>query len=178
MSAPESTITIRDASSEDMDAIQTIYAHHVAHGLASFEETPPDVKEMTRRFRAIIDEGFPYRVAELDGAVKGYSYAGKYRPRAAYRTTVENSIYVDTDSGGKGIGKRLLEDLIDRCERLGYRQMVAVIGDSANEASIKLHAACGFENIGIMRSLAYKHGQWIDQVLMQRSLGKGDQTPP
>lgn len=171
-------IILRDADVNDMAAIQAIYAHHVAHGLASFEEIPPDIDEMTRRFLSVKKDGYPYRVAELNGVIKGYSYAGKYRPRAAYRTTVENSIYVDTDAGGQGIGRSLLEDLIKMCASLGFRQMVAVIGDSANDASINLHARCGFENVGIMRALAFKHGQWIDQILMQRALGDGDKSPP
>lgn len=114
----------------------------------------------------------------MDRIVRGYSYAGKYRPRAAYRTTVENSIYVDVNASRQGIGKSLLMDLIEQCEALGFRQMVAVIGDSANTASINLHADCGFEHIGTLRSLAFKHAQWLDQIIMQRTLGDGDETTP
>lgn len=172
------SISIRDATHQDMVAIQAIYAHHVAHGLASFELTPPDVGEMTRRFESIREDGYPYRVAELEGEIKGYSYAGKYRPRPAYHPTVENSIYVDVNASRQGVGHKLLADLIVQCEALGFRQMVAVIGDSANSASIELHKRCGFENVGTLRSLAFKHGRWIDQVLMQRSLGDSDKSPP
>jgi L-amino acid N-acyltransferase YncA len=172
------SLNIRDAVADDMKAIQAIYADHVAHGLASFEEVPPNVYEMVRRFQSIKEDGYPYRVAEWEGSVRGYSYAGKYRPRPAYRPTVENSIYVDAEFSGKGIGRALLEDLIGLCTEMGFRQMIAVIGDSANQASINLHASCGFENVGVMRSLAFKHGQWIDQVLMQRTLGEGDKSPP
>ncbi len=174
MSAP----VIRDAIPDDMAAVQAIYAHHVLHGIASFEETPPDVAEITRRMRALTEHGFPYRVAELDGTVCGYAYAGPYRPRPAYRYCVENSIYMDPAFAGRGIGGALLADLIELCTEKGFRQMVAVIGDSGNAASIGLHAAHGFETTGVQRSLGFKHGRWIDQVLMQRALGPGDSTPP
>lgn len=171
-------VQIRDATKEDMAALQAIYAVHVTEGLASFEETPPDTADMTRRFLVLKDEGYPYRVAEVDGHIRGYAYAGKYRPRAAYRTTVENSIYVDVNAYRMGIGRMLLEDLIIQCESLGYRRMVAVIGDSDNLGSINLHARCGFENVGVIPSVAFKHGRWLDQVLMQRDLGEGDKTNP
>ena len=171
-------IAIRDALQDDAAAVQAIYVHHVLHGIASFEESPPDVAEITRRMAAITQAGYPYRVALMDGAVKGYSYGGSYRPRPAYRYTVENSIYVDAGSANKGIGAALLEDLITRCTALGFRQMVAVIGDSDNSASIKLHARYGFSHTGTQRSLGFKHGRWIDQVLMQRPLGEGDDTLP
>lgn len=178
MTTPSDSIVIRDAGLDDMAALQAIYAPHVNDGLASFEETPPDVDEMTRRFQSLKEDGYPYRVAEVEGVIRGYAYAGKYRPRAAYRTTVENSIYVDVTAYRMGIGRRLLEDLIEQCEALGYRRMVAVIGDSDNHGSINLHARCGFEDVGVIPSIAFKHGRWLDQVLMQRSLGEGDETDP
>ena len=171
-------IHIRDAVLDDIPAIQAIYAPHVAEGRASFEEIPPDVEEMSRRFQAIKGDGFPYRVAEIDGRVLGYAYAGKYRPRPAYRTTVENSIYVDTQAYRRGIGIALLQDLIALCTEQGFRRMVAVIGDSGNEGSIQLHARCGFDPVGVIPSVAFKHGCWLDQVLMQRALGDGDKTTP
>lgn len=171
-------IQIRDATLDDIPTIQAIYAPHVAEGRASFEEIPPDTGEMTRRFQAVKDGGFPYRVAEMDGTVLGYAYAGKYRPRPAYRTTVENSIYVNTAAYRQGIGRALLQDLIKICTDQGYRRMVAVIGDSDNLGSITLHARCGFEHVGIIPSVAFKNGCWLDQILMQRPLGDGDRTDP
>ncbi|MBT4934127.1 MAG: N-acetyltransferase [Rhodospirillaceae bacterium] len=169
---------VRDVTEDDCAAIQAIYADHVRDGLASWEETPPDVAEINRRMAEIKKGGFPYRVIELDGVVRGYAYAGSYRPRPAYRFTVENSVYVDSASTGKGLGGRLLEDLIEQCTSLGFRQMIAVIGDSANTASIKLHARYGFAHSGVMGALGFKHGRWLDQVLMQLPLGEGDKTPP
>jgi phosphinothricin acetyltransferase len=169
---------IRDATEADMPSIARIYGHHVEHGLASFELTPPDAAEMTRRFHGVLEQGMPYVVADLDGQVAGYSYAGPYRPRPAYRFTVEDTVYVDPDAVGKGVGRTLLEAIIARCTALGKRQMVAVIGDSANKASIGLHKAMGFEMTGTLRSIGFKHGRWVDSVLMQRPLGDGDATPP
>ncbi|MBL6941736.1 MAG: N-acetyltransferase [Rhodospirillales bacterium] len=169
---------VRDATEDDCAAIQAIYAEHVLHGLASWEETPPYVAEIARRMAEIKKGGFPYRVIELDGVVRGYAYAGSYRPRPAYRHTVENSIYVDVSHYKKGLGGKLLKDLIEQCTELGFRQMVAIIGDSGNTASITLHARFGFTHCGILRSLGYKHGRWLDQVQMQLALGEGDKTPP
>ncbi len=168
----------RDVMDGDMAAIQDIYAHHVLEGLASFEETPPDVAEMTRRRDAILEQGYPYRVCEVDGVVKGHSYSSSYRPRPAYRHTVENSVYVDVNAYRLGIGRRLLEDLIERCTEMGFRQMVAVIGDSANDSSIELHMALGFKKVGVMASVGFKFGRWVDSVTMQRPLGDGDGTLP
>lgn len=173
-----SSILIRDAVMDDMPAIQAIYAHHVLHGIASFEETPPDLAEITRRMEAVQADGYPFRVAELDGAVRGYAYANSYRPRPAYRHCVENSIYIDRDFAGMGFGAALLDDLISQCTDMGFRQMIAVIGDSENWPSIKLHARFGFLKTGVQKSVGFKHGRWIDQVLMQLSLGEGDTTPP
>lgn len=162
---------IREASAADLAAVQQIYAHHVLTGTASFELEAPTVDEMRIRFAAIRDKGYPYLVAEVDGEVVGYAYAGPYRPRPAYAGTVENSVYVRHDQAGRGIGRLLLERLIGACEERGYREMVAVIGDSANEASIRLHAGQGFAMVGTLRGVGRKFGQWLDTVLMQRPLG-------
>lgn len=177
--APEAgDILIRDVADGDMAAIQDIYAHHVLEGLASFEEEPPDEAEMTHRRDALLAESYPYRVAVLDGRVKGYAYVSSFRPRPAYRHTVENSVYVDIGTQRRGIGRCLLKDLIERCTELGYRQMIAVIGDSGNEASISLHADLGFEKAGLLASTGLKFGRWVDTVIMQRPLGDGDGTLP
>ncbi len=172
------SITLRDATRDDMAAVRDIYAHHVLEGLASFEEVAPDKSEMTRRFEAILNRRLPYMVAELDGAVKGYAYAAPYRSRPAYRYTVEDSIYVAPDASGRGLGRLLLSDLIEACTARGYRRMVAMIGDSGNEASINLHAKLGFEKAGLLPSAGFKLGRWVDSVLMQRPLGPGDGEPP
>lgn len=169
---------IRAAAAADMPAIQAIYAHHVLHGLASFEIDPPTVDEMRHRFAAITGAGYPYVVAAEGGAVLGYAYASAYRTRPAYRCTVEDSVYVATPATGRGIGRRLLTTVVDECERLGYRQMLAVIGDSANVASIELHRACGFTRVGTLRSVGFKFGRWVDSMLMQRALGDGDRSAP
>lgn len=175
-----SAIVIRPVEAADLEAVQRIYAHHVLHGLASFEEIPPDATELTRRWRAIADAGLPYLAAidKADGALVGYAYAGPYRPRSAYRFTVEDSVYVAPGATGRGIGRALLERLIDISTSLHKRQMVAIIGDSGNEPSVKLHRACGFELVGIFRAIGFKHGKWIDTVLMQRPLGAGNQSLP
>ena len=164
-------VLVRDAVEADMRQIQAIYAWQVMYGLASFEEIPPDVAEITRRWRGVCEQGFPYVVAELDAAVAGYAYASLYRTRSAYRFTVEDSVYVDRATHGRGVGRALLTEVLQRCERMGFMQMIAVIGDSANHASIGLHAALGFEHAGVLRSVGYKHGRWVDSVLMQRTLG-------
>ncbi len=169
---------VRDAADGDMAAVQAIYAEHVRTGLASFEDTPPDVAEMTRRRAAILELGLPYRVADYEGTVKGFAFAGPYRHRPAYRYSLENSVYVAADALRLGLGRLLLADLIDRCTALGYRQMVAIIGDSANHASITLHARLGFETTGVLKSVGFKFGRWVDSVIMQRPLGEGDGTLP
>jgi phosphinothricin acetyltransferase len=179
MSDPAATFFIRPAAVTDFDAIQRIYAHHVLHGLASFEEAPPDAAELTRRWRLIADAGLPYLCAiEPDGALVGYAYAGPYRPRSAYRFTVEDSVYVAPEAAGRGIGRSLLRQLIEMCANLGKRQMIAVIGDSGNAPSIALHRACGFELTGTFKAIGFKHGRWVDSVLMQRALGPGDSSQP
>ena len=179
MSDPASTISIRPVELVDIEVVQRIYAHHVLHGLASFEEVPPDASELARRWRAIVDAGLPYLCAFADnGVMGGYAYAGPYRPRSAYRFTVEDSVYVAPGAEGRGIGRALLRRLIEICTALGKRQMIAVIGDSANAASIGLHRACGFELTGTFRAIGFKHGRWVDSVLMQRTLGLGVATLP
>jgi phosphinothricin acetyltransferase len=170
---------IREAADADIQAITAIYGHAVRHGLASFETEAPDEAEIARRRAAVVSLGLPYLVAELpDAGVVGYAYAGPYRPRPAYRFSLENSIYIAPDRQGAGIGRALLPALIERAEALGYRQMIAVIGDSANHASIRLHARCGFVHIGVLPSVGWKHGQWLDTVLMTRPLGPGAAQPP
>jgi len=169
---------VRTAAAQDLPAIQSIYAHHVLHGLASFEEVPPALEEMRRRFDDITRQGFPYLVAEEKGEILGYGYCTLYRTRSAYRHTVEDSIYVKEGKQGKGIGKALLKDLIAICTALHYRQIIAVIGDSANGGSIKLHASLGFVRAGLLRSTGYKFNRWVDSVYMQLPLGDGDGTKP
>jgi L-amino acid N-acyltransferase YncA len=173
-----SAATVRPASLADLGAIQRIYAHHVLHGLGSFEETPPDVAEMTRRFEGVTGAGFPYLVAERDGAVQGYAYIAPYRPRPAYRYTVENSVYVAPGEVGRGVGNLLLAALIELAEARGARLMVAVIGDSANRASIALHTRHGFAAVGTIEGAGFKAGRWVDVVIMQRPLGDGTKTKP
>ena len=167
-------VTIRDATSADIPAIQAIYAHHVLHGLASFEEIAPSIDEMRSRYEAIVASGKPYIAAELAGHVAGYGYASAYRARSAYRYTLENSIYVDERARGQGVGTALLEALIARCRRGPWRQMLAVIGDSGNAASIGVHRKAGFRQVGLLERVGYKHGRWVDSVLMQLELSPGD----
>jgi L-amino acid N-acyltransferase YncA len=150
----------------------------VLHGLASFEEQPPSVEELERRYRDVTGRGLPYLVAEYGIDIAGYGYCAPYRARSAYRYALEDSIYIRQDMTGRGVGKRLLEELVRQSEALGYRQLVAVIGDSANTASIGVHAACGFLRVGTLRSVGFKFGRWVDSVFMQRPLGPGDATPP
>jgi phosphinothricin acetyltransferase len=161
---------VRDAREEDMGAVQAIYAHHVLHGAASFEEEAPALAEMQRRRAEVLARGLPYLVAEIGGAVAGYSYASPYRARPAYRFTIENSVYVDQARPRAGVGRALLSALIARCQAGDWQQMVAVIGDSANTASIGLHAALGFRQVGTLHAVGFKFGRWIDSVLMQRAL--------
>jgi phosphinothricin acetyltransferase len=171
-------ILVRDADETDMSAVAGIYAKHVLHGLASFEEVPPPLDEMKSRRAGVLKLGLPYLVAEIDGHVAGYSYATFYRARPAYRYTVEDSVYVAEGLSGRGIGSALLAELIVRCERGPWRQMLAVIGDSANTGSIALHRRMGFAHIGTLASVGFKFGRWVDSVFMQRALGPGDSTLP
>jgi phosphinothricin acetyltransferase len=169
---------IRPSRDDDVDAIAAIYGHHVLHGLASFEEEPPPIEEIGRRRADVIAHGLPYLAAERAGRVVGYAYAGPFRPRAGYRFTLEDSIYIDQTEVGRGIGRALLVALLARCGELGYRQMVAVIGGRETMASIALHRALGFRQIGIFEAVGFKFGRWVDIVLMQRALGEGDTTFP
>jgi L-amino acid N-acyltransferase YncA len=172
------SILVRVSSEADLDAITAIYTHAVTHGTASFELDPPDRAEMTRRRAAILEGGYPYLVAAKDGAVLGYAYAGAYRTRPAYRSTVEDSIYVAPSAQGQGVGRLLLAALIDECEARDFRLMVAVIGDEESKGSIGLHRSLGFEPVGILTGIGYKHGRWLSTVLMQRPLGQGMNEPP
>jgi phosphinothricin acetyltransferase len=169
---------IRPSRDDDLAAITEIYGHHVLHGIASFEEVPPSRDELTARRAAILDKGLPYLVAERDGRVVGYCYAGPYRPRSGYRFTLEDSIYIDQSETGRGIGRLLLHPLIERCGELGYRQMIAVIGGSETLPSIRLHEALGFTHIGTLPTIGFKFGRWVDTVLMQRALGPGASILP
>lgn len=161
-----------------MAAIAEIYGYHVHNGLASFELLAPSIDEMTQRRADVISRNFPYLVAELDARVVGYAYASLYRSRPAYRHTLEDSVYVHKDFVGRGVGRALLDTLIEGCVKTGARQLIAVIGDSANKASIKLHAACGFKRTGTLKAVGYKFGQWVDSVIMQRTIGDGATTLP
>jgi L-amino acid N-acyltransferase YncA len=171
-------VQVRPAVADDLPAIQAIYAHHVLTGLASFEEVAPSLEEMRRRHAQITSGGFPYVAAEFGGAVAGYGYCSLYRTRSAYRYALEDSVYVRPDLVGKGVGRVILADLIARSEQLGYRQIIAVIGDSGNAASIGLHAGLGFLRVGTLRSVGFKHGRWVDSIFMQRPLAAGDGTAP
>ncbi|MEZ2218629.1 N-acetyltransferase family protein [Rhizobium sp. RCC_161_2] len=169
---------IRDASDGDMEAIRDIYTYHVLHGLATFEEVPPSADELRSRRASVLAIGLPYLVAELNGEIVGYSYATAYRPRPAYRFSIEDSVYVADGLGGRGVGSALLQELIARCEKGPWRQMLAVIGNSGNAGSLALHRRMGFQPIGTFKSAGFKLGRWVDTVLMQRALGEGDQTTP
>ena len=170
-------VLLRACEAGDIAAVTAIYSHAVRHGLASFELAPPTEREMYERYVSVV-QAYPYLVAAEAGTVVGYAYANYYRTRPAYRFTVENSVYVREDRHGRGIGKRLLSALIEETTQAGFRQMIAVIGDSQNLASIQLHAACGFAHAGNLRNTGWKHGRWLDTVLMQLALGQGADAPP
>jgi phosphinothricin acetyltransferase len=173
------TFLVRPSQDGDMPACHAAYTHAVLHGTASWEIEPPDLAEFMRRRAGLLDAGFPWLIAEAEGRVLGYAYAGPYRPRAAYRATVEDSIYVAPEAAGRGVGTGLLGALLDACEAQGFRQMVAVIGDGegGSIASTRLHAKAGFNLIGVARAVGFKHGRWLDQVLMQKALGDGAAGP-
>lgn len=171
-------LLIRPSLDADISAITAIYAHHVVHGRGSFELTPPEASEMARRRQDVLDKGWPFLVAQEGDQVQGYAYANHFRPRPAYRFSVENSVYVTHASARRGLGRALMAELMRQCELAGARQMMAVIGDAANQGSIGLHTSLGFRSVGVFRSSGWKHGQWLDTVLMQRSLGLGDQQAP
>jgi L-amino acid N-acyltransferase YncA len=169
---------IRPSRDEDLAAITRIYAHHVLHGTGTFETTPPTEGEMAGRRADVLGKGLPWLVIEADGQVMGYAYGNWFKPRPAYRYSVEDSIYMAPESAGKGLGKLLLTELLAQCERAGVRKVMAVIGDSANAGSIGVHKALGFEQVGVVQSCGWKFGRWLDIVLMQKSIGQGDSTPP
>lgn len=171
-------LTVRDSRDADLPAIQRIYAHHVQTGLGSFEEAPPTVEEMARRRAEILAHGLPYLVAESGGRIVGYAYAGRFRTRSAYRYSVEDSIYVAPEAQRRGVGRQLLDALIERCTGLGYRQMVAVIGDSGNHASVGVHLAAGFVEVALLPAIGFKFGRWVDSIMMQRALGPGQTSSP
>jgi len=172
------TPLIRPSQDGDVPRLTAIYAHHVEHGSGSFELSAPDEPEMARRRMAVLENHLPYLVAEVGGEVMGYAYANLFRPRPAYRFLVENSVYIDHAAQRLSLGRALMAELILRCETQGARQMVAVIGDSANLGSIRLHQGLGFEQVGLIRSSGWKHQRWLDTVMMQRALGLGDLTTP
>jgi len=169
---------VRPSTDGDMEEVRRIYAHEVFYGLSTFEEFAPDLAEMMKRRQGVLALGMPHLVAEMDGRVIGYAYASRHRPRPAYNHTIENSVYVARDMRGTGIGKMLLAALIEECERGAWRQIVAVIGDSDNAGSIGLHRSFGFRQVGILRSVGFKLGRWVDTVIMQRPLGEGDTSLP
>lgn len=169
---------LRDATEADLDQMRAIYAGHVLHGTASFELTPPDAAEFSRRYTAVRSAKLPWLAAELGGQVVGYAYAGTYRPRPAYRFTVEDSVYVSPEAQGRGLGRALLSAIIEHATAAGCRQMVAVVGDSANHGSIALHEKLGFRRVGTLSNVGFKFGRWLDTVLLQRSLGEGAESPP
>ncbi|WP_134500924.1 GNAT family N-acetyltransferase [Microvirga pakistanensis] len=172
------SLLVRPSAEADIPAITAIYAHAVLHGTASFELSAPDEAEMTRRRAAILEGGYPHLVAERGGHILGYAYAGAYRTRPAYRSTVEDSIYVAPAAQGQGVGRVLLTALISECEACDFRLMVAVIGDEESKGSIALHRSLGFEPVGVLKGIGYKHGRWLSTVLMQRTLGRGMSEPP
>ena len=167
-----SGLVVRASTEADVARCTEIYAYHVLHGTASFEVDPPDGAEMKKRRAAVLELGLPHLVAERDGRVMGYAYASNWRPRPAYKFSVEDSIYIDNAAVGQGVGRALLPVLIEQCTALGKKQMVAVIGDSASTPSIRLHAACGFRMVGTLQNIGFKFGRWLDSVLMQRPLGE------
>jgi phosphinothricin acetyltransferase len=171
-------LLIRPSTPADLAAITAIYAWNVLHGTGTFELDPPDLAEMTRRHADVLGKGLPWLVAERDGSVLGYAYANHFRPRPAYRFCLEDSIYLAAEARGQGIGRALLAELVARCEAAGARQMLAVIGDSANAGSIGVHRALGFAHVGVMKSAGWKFDAWRDVVIMQKALGPGDASAP
>lgn len=171
-------LLIRPSAEADLPAITRIYGHAVQHGTGTFELDVPDEAEMARRRADVLGKGLPWLVADRDGAVLGYAYANHFRPRRAYRFCLEDSIYLDEGARGQGVGRLLLAELLAQCEARGARQMLAVIGDSANAGSVGVHRACGFEDAGVLKAAGWKFGRWLDVVLMQRGLGEGDATEP
>lgn len=162
---------VRDATPDDVQAIAGIYAHHVLHGTGSFEEEPPSHDTMMARYRAVADRGLPWLVAEVEGAVAGYSYARPYHERSAYRFTLEDAVYIAPGRVRGGVGRALLTQVLARCSAGGYRQMIAIIGDTQNYGSIGLHRSMGFRHVGTLDRVGLKFGRWLDSVIMQKDLG-------
>ena len=169
---------IRASRDEDVAAITAIYAHHVLHGTGTFETSAPEAADMAQRRTDVLAKGLPYLVAEEDGQVLGFAYCNWFKPRPAYRFSAEDSIYLAVDQAGKGLGRLLLAALADEAERVGVRKLIAVIGDSANAGSVGVHRSLGFSQVGVLKSCGWKFGKWLDVVLMEKSLGEGDATPP
>ena len=169
---------VRAATEADAPALAAIYGHHVLTGFGTFEEVPPPAEEMARRMTGVVERGLPYVLAEDEGRILGFAYASPYRPRAAYRYTAEDSVYVAHDAAGRGVGRAVLSQVIAACEDLGLRQLVGIVGDSGNAASIGLHKALGFEVFGVGRSFGFKHGRWVDIVFLQKALNGGDTRLP
>lgn len=178
MPAATAAALLRPATAADAGAIAAIYAPQVLNACASYELEPPDAAEMARRMADVQGRGLPWLVAERQGRVLGYAYAGPFRQRPAYRFTVEDSVYVAEEAHGQGLGRLLLEAVVERCTALGYRRMVAVIGDAGNAASVRLHRSLGFAEVGLVPGVGFKHGRWLDWLMLQRPLGEGDSTPP
>ncbi len=171
-------LLIRDSQDADLPHIARIYGHHVQHGTGTFETEPPSVQDMSTRRADVLGKGLPWLVLEHEGTVQGFAYANWFRPRAAFRYAVEDSIYLAPEAAGKGWGRALLTELLARCERAGMRKAIAVIGDSANAGSIGLHKALGFEHTGTVTACGWKFGRWLDIVLMEKTLGAGDRSAP
>jgi len=174
----DEAVLIRDATTDDLTAITAIYAQQVRDGTASFELTPPDEAEMMRRCEAVLAAGLPYLVAEADGRIAGYAYASPYRARPAYVHSVENSVYIADWARGRGLGGQLVEAVIERCIAAGKRQMIAIVGDPANNSSVRMHEKIGFRVVGTLEGVGFKHGRWLDTVILQRALGPGASAPP
>lgn len=178
-SSPSPVARLRDAVAADMPAVRAIYAHHVLHGTGSYEYDPPDLPEMETRWRKIVALGLPWVVAEgADGGLLGYAYAGLFHGRIGWRFVVEDSVYIHPDHTGRGLGELLLHEVLDRCQTLGYRQMMGVVGDGENHGSIRLHEKLGFTRIGTAKDTGWKFGRWLDTVYMQKTLGPGGSEPP
>jgi L-amino acid N-acyltransferase YncA len=178
MTALAPALRIRPSAEADLPEITRIYGHAVAHGTGTFELDVPDEAEMARRREAVLGNGLPWLIAERGGRTLGYAYANHFRPRRAYRFCLEDSIYLDDAARGQGVGRVLLAELLAQCEARGARQMLAVIGDSANAGSVGVHRACGFEDVGVFKAAGWKFGRWLDVVLMQKALGEGGATEP
>jgi phosphinothricin acetyltransferase len=170
--------TVRPSTDQDLAAITAIYSHHVLTGTGTFETTPPGETEMAARRADVLAKGLPYLVAEDGGKMMGFAYCQWFKPRPAYRFSAEDSVYLHPDASGKGLGRRLLAELVAQAEAAGIRKLIAVIGDSANTASIGVHRSLGFAPVGVFKSCGWKFGRWLDIVLMEKSLGEGDTTPP